>query len=149
VPLVKAQAGKGKDELDATAICQFLLEWNPRLVVVEKQQAMIRFDGAGQRIQQGVTSTGRTMENYGLIRGILVGLALPYQVVAARTWQAVMHRDLPGEDPKQRSILAASRRFPQVDLRASTHCRKPHDGKADALLIAWYGRHVLMGYPAG
>ena len=31
------------------------------------------------------------------------------------------------------------RQFPNVDLRKSERARKPHDGKVDALLIAWYG----------
>ena len=43
------------------------------------------------------------------------------------------------------SILKAGRLCPNVSLLATDRCFEPHDGLADALLIATYGKHVLMG----
>ena len=40
---------------------------------------------------------------------------------------------------KEMSLVSAQRLYPGADLRASTRCKKPHDGIVDALLIATYG----------
>lgn len=103
------------------------------LVVLEKQQAMPG---------QGVTSMFSTGRGFGLWEGMLVGMGLRYQIVHPRTWQKIMLRDVPGDNTKTRSILAAERLFPSVDLRKNGRCRTPHDGKADALLMAEYGKRT-------
>ncbi len=105
------------------------------LVVIEKQQAMP---------QQGVSSTFSIGRGFGLWEGIVAALEKPHVIVHPRTWQKVMHRDVQGDNTKSRSILAASRLFPAVDLRKTPRCKKPHDGKADAMLLAWYGRHYVL-----
>ena len=43
------------------------------------------------------------------------------------------------------SIIAAGRLFPSIDLRRSERARVAHDGKAEALLIAMYGRRLDKG----
>lgn len=43
------------------------------------------------------------------------------------------------------SIKKAQELFPDVSLLASDRCKRPHDGLADALLIAEYGRRRLVG----
>jgi len=64
---------------------------------------------------------------------MLTALEIPYQLVAPQTWQRAMHAGTPGSDTKQRSILAAQRLFPSVDLRRNRKGRRPDDGLADAL----------------
>ena len=82
----------------------------------------------------------------GLARGIWVGIAetmrLPQIWVAPQKWQREMLRGLPAGTTKQRSVLAARREYPHVELRApGTTSRKPHEGIADALCIAtWWLR---------
>jgi hypothetical protein len=49
----------------------------------------------------------------------------------------------PGEDTKQRSVIAAQRLFPNVSLLPTPRCKKPSDGIADALLIAEWGRRKM------
>ena len=102
----------------------------PDMVIIEKQQAMPK---------QGVSSTFRTGVGFGLWEGIIAALGLPYRVVHPRTWQRIAHRDILGNDPKGRSIIAARRLFPNVDLRRTEKCIKPDHNKADAILLAWYG----------
>ena len=127
-------AGKGgKVEYDPDQMRNLLCASGADLVVLEKQQAFPK---------QGVTSTGATMYGFGLWHGIIVGLMMSHVIVRPQTWQAVCLRDVQGSDTKTRSILAAQRLFPGVDLRVSERGRKPHHGKADALLMAWWGaRH--------
>jgi crossover junction endodeoxyribonuclease RuvC len=97
-------------------------------VFVEHQQAMPK---------QGVTSMFSTGYGYGLWLGILAGLAIPHTVVAPRRWQAAM---LAGQgEPKARALLAAARLFPGCAIPKRRH------GRADALLLAEYGRRLLFG----
>ena len=116
----------------------------PGFVVIEKQQAMAKGDAAGRRIPQGAASSFSTGRGYGLWEGIVAGLEIPYLTVHPRTWQKVCHRDITGDNPKAKSIIAAGRIFTGVDLRKTTGCSVPHDGKADALMLAYYG-HLHQG----
>lgn len=95
---------------------------------VEQQQAMPR---------QGVTSMFSTGFGYGLWVGLLTAIRVPHTIVAPRRWQAVM---LAGRgDSKAQAMLAASRLFPEAAIPRTRH------GRADALLLAEYGRRLLSG----
>lgn len=48
-------------------------------------------------------------------------------------------------DTKAMSLVAVRRLFPKVDLRGSEESTKPHDGIIDAILMAEYGRRLLLG----
>lgn len=112
------------------AACQHALP-QVGLVVLEKQQAMPG---------QGVSSMFSVGLGFGLWRGIIAALGLPMLIVHPRTWQKVMLRDIPGDDTKARSIIAASRLFPGVDLKRTPRCKGPDHNFADALLLAQYGQ---------
>lgn len=88
---------------------------------------------------------GGSVANFqrGVCRGwewMAVALCLPYELVAPRTWQAAMLAGLPAGDTKARSLLACQRLFPGVSLLRTAKCSKLHDGMADALLLAEWGR---------
>jgi len=111
------------------------------LVVLEKQQTMpakLR----GRRL--GGASSGKIMYGFGLLHGILVGKGIRHVIVHPRTWRSKLLRDIPGDDNKGRSILAAQRLFPDVDLRRTERCRIPDHNKADSLLLAYYGMQWLL-----
>ena len=99
--------------------------------ILEKQQAMPG---------QGVSSMFSIGQGFGLWEGLLVGLGIPYTIVHPRTWKKEMLRDVPGDDPKGRSILACGRMFPEVSLLRTERCRKPDHNMAEAILLAEYGR---------
>ncbi len=135
-------AAKGRVEYNLAAIRVILARDAIEHVFIEKLQPMpLEKGGTIANYNRGAASH--------LLIGICVGLKIPFTLVAPQTWQKVMLAGTPGGDTKQRSILAAQRLFPTVSLLASERCRKPHDGIADALLIAEYGRRVLAGQSLG
>jgi hypothetical protein len=139
VPLITAQPGRGKDEYDVAEIARLFGAFSPEsFVVVEKPQPIPPTIKAGShaQFQRGV--------QFGFA-WMLEALRIPYQLVAPRTWQRVMHEGTPGDDTKQRSILAAQRLFPGVDLRRSSRARKADDGMAESLLLAEYARRTKNG----
>jgi hypothetical protein len=132
IPLVKSTVGRDHYDLGAIRDQMLALRELQVFVVVEKLQPM-------------PIAKGGTIANFnrGEAQGwnwLLEALRIPYALVSPRVWQKVMHAGTPGDDPKQRSILAAQRLFPGVSLKRTTRCRTLSDGIAEALLIAEYGR---------
>lgn len=150
IPLVESAKG-GRDEYNLPAIADlFRVGGVPLFVTLEKSQPLPAFIGPRGPDGKQEQISGGSVANYnrGLSRGfewMLVAMRIPYQLVAPRTWQAAMHAGAPGSDTKQRSILAAQRLFPGVSLRRTALSRKPHDGIAEALLLAEYGRRTYAG----
>lgn len=89
--------------------------------------------------KQGIASQCKGAGIVGAICGVFAGCGVSYQKVHPRTWSKMM-RDAPGVDKKGRSVLVASTRWPDLDLKGS----KAHN-TADAALIAEWGR--IMGEP--
>jgi hypothetical protein len=79
----------------------------------------------------------------GLLQGICTALKFRWTLVSPSVWQKTFWKVR--ADTKQMSILHAERLFPEVDLLPTERSRKPHDGMADALLIAEHGRRVSTG----
>lgn len=88
---------------------------------------------------QSAPSVFKFGRGYGAIEGILTALEIPYQLVPPKQWCKLMHAGIEAADPKQKSLIAVSRLFPGIDLRATPRSKKPHDGMVDALLIASFG----------
>ena len=132
-PTIKV--GNSKPQFDTAGMFKILqtiaYEGGSIIVTLEKQQAMPG---------QGVSSTFQTGYGFGLWEGLIVGLGLSYTVVHPRTWKREMLKDIPGEDQKGRSIIAAQRLFPKIDLKRTPRCKKVDHNAAEAILIAEYGR---------
>ena len=84
---------------------------------------------------QGVSSTFLFGACYGLCRGVAAGLGLRVELVTPQAWKR--HHGLLGTD-KDAARAVASRLFPGASL-----ARVKDGGRADALLIAEYGRIAL------
>lgn len=97
--------------------------------------------------KQGVASSFNYGRGFGNLEGVLGALRIARTLVRPHVWTKVIHAGLQKELPaKEKSKLALTRLFPDVDLRASERCRKQHEGMMDALLIAEYGRRTLAGH---
>lgn len=129
--------GKGKTKkgnvkkhthMDELAIKSFLETYNSKgtQVFIEKCQSMPG---------QGAAGTANYMCGYGILRGICVGLDMPYTLVHPATWKKKIMRDM--DKGKEASILRAKQLFPKADIGKK-------DGRAEALLIAYYGKTELL-----
>lgn len=99
---------------------------------IEKSQPMPR---------QGVSSVFKYGRTFGMIEALVSAAGIPYEMVTPQKWTKEMHKGIEKSiPPKDRSRIALSRLFPEVDLRVSERAKKPHEGLMDALLIAEYGR---------
>ena len=103
--------------------------------------------------QQGSSSAFKTGDGYGVLRGCLSAARIAYEEVAPATWKKAMGVPKVGgklgsaktRERKAISIAHAQQLFPGVDLRASERCKVPHDGKAEALLLAEWARRRWSG----
>jgi crossover junction endodeoxyribonuclease RuvC len=87
--------------------------------------------------KQGVSSSFKFGESYGVVKGVLGAISLPYQLVTPQKWKKVV---LEGTDKSKEAAIDFCRRmYPEVNLLATERSRKPHSGIADALCIAHYG----------
>lgn len=88
--------------------------------------------------KQGVASSFSFGRGLGIWEGILSAYRIPYAKVAPQTWKKAMLGDMP-RDNKDSSRIAATRLFPNASDMLS---RKKDDGRAEALLMAEYGRRL-------
>lgn len=92
--------------------------------------------------QMGVASSFSFGENFGFIQGLLQANAIPYELVLPQKWKKYFGATA----DKNTSISIAGRLFPSVDLRATPRCKKAHDGKAEAILLAVYSKRLHEGF---
>lgn len=89
-------------------------------------------------------NSGQSMFTFGkmtgVIEGIAAGLNIGYVLPHPKTWQGKLLRDVEGSDTKARSMLAAGRMFPNLEMK-----RKRDHNRADAALIAAYVRMKHLG----
>ena len=92
--------------------------------------------------KQGVASTFKFGEQFGILKGLCMGLGVKFITIAPQEWKrgmGLLHQD------KSASISLAKKLFPGANLRPSARCRKDSDGMAESLLIAEYARRKLCG----
>ena len=136
--LIKAQKA-GETEADTASMLIFpgLVE-----VTIEKVHVMPAVDwksppcpACGQRKTiRGATSLGSFMQNYGVLRGLLIGMKIRFDEVPPATWQRYMHCLTKGD--KNISKAKAQQLFPGAKVTHAT---------ADAILIAEFGRLKALG----
>ena len=119
-----------------------------------EERLLIELDGIAQEYEcicylehvhampkQGVSSTFNFGMNFGFIQGVLKAYEIPYELVTPQKWK----KEFSCTSDKNTSIEVCKRLFPGVKLKATERCRKDHDGIAEALLIAEYGRRHYNG----
>ncbi len=113
----------GSIEEAADLLRAVMFEHSPVLLAIEKVSSMPK---------QGVASTFKFGQNYGVWLGALSALQIPHIIIAPTKWQRAV-LDSGGGDTKARSLSMARRLFPSVDLT-----KKKDHGKSDALMLAIY-----------
>lgn len=135
-PMPTVEAAKGKPEYDVRALNFSLGAFKSVQAVCERLQPLPPTMGGSQANY----ARGRAL---GLLEALLTAQDIPFQLVRPQAWQKIMLAGTGGDDTKQRSIIAAQRLFPSVNLLRTPRCKKPHDGAADALLLAEYARRTF------
>jgi len=119
--------GKAKRQVSASELAELLYLYSGKdcHVYCERVAAM-----AGQ----GVTSVFSFGRSFGMIEGILAALHMPVTYVAPATWVKAVHRGA-GKDASRSRAMEL---FPdnQADFK-----RVKDDGRSDASLIAYWGKH--------
>ncbi len=121
--------GKGtRRDYDLAAMFDLVLGLPPGItVVIEQVQTDPKF---------GCVQSFRLGQGFGLWLGLLTAAAHPIERVTPQRWKGAMLAGLPKE--KSASVLRAKELFPGADLRL-----KKHHNRADALLLAEWGRRNL------
>ncbi len=100
---------------------------------------MCCLEKVGARPGQGVVSMFNFGQNFGYIKGVLESFGIPYQEITPQKWK----REFGLNSEKAVSAEVCRKLFPSIDLLASPKSKKPHDGMAEALLMAEYARRKL------
>lgn len=110
-----------------------------RFIYENCEEARCCLEKVGAMPGQGVTSMFTFGTGYGFIQGVLTAFGIPYQLVPPQTWKKAFSLN----SNKQTSIEVCQRLFPHVNLMRTDRCKKPHDGMAEALIMAEYARRKL------
>ena len=108
------------------------------LFALGKTECRCCLERVGAMPGQGVTSMFHFGENFGLIRGLLQANQIPYEIVTPQRWKKEF-----GITEKNGAITVCERLFPEVSLYRTPRCKKPHDGIAEALLMAEFARRKM------
>ncbi|MBA3935857.1 MAG: Holliday junction endonuclease [Planctomycetes bacterium] len=87
--------------------------------------------------KQGVASTFKFGTGWGMVRGVCAALGASVVLVPSTIWKKRVLLGLPHD--KAGAVQFCTSRWPTADL-VLPGCRVPHDGIADALCLAEYGR---------
>ena len=95
---------------------------------------------------EGVKSTLTAGTNWGFLKGMLVAINARYIEPTPQSWKKAL--GLPKRSGKERkqgkqdAVVLATQLFPGINLTPGRK-KVPHDGMADAVLIAEYARRTL------
>ena len=134
VPVIETQSGKKKKR-----------RISPEMLVAEIEDhidhlAKVYIEDVHAMPGQGVTSMFAFGEAAGLIRGVCAGLKVPVCLIYPITWKRGMKLQGAGKDA---SRAMAARLWPD---KAGLFKRQRDDGRAEAALLAHYGRiHIPTG----
>ena len=99
--------------------------------------ACVCMEKVGVMPKQGLASGFRFGTGWGVLRGVCAALAVPVVLVPPTVWKKRVLLGLTHD--KAGAVQFCASRWPTADL-VQPGCRKPHDGIADALCLAEYGR---------
>jgi hypothetical protein len=138
--------GKKRVKTDlATTEMGNIIRWIIDHIPTENAALMFWIEKAWPMQGQGLSSTFKTAQGYGIWEGVCIGARVQYDIVSPRTWQKAVLQDMPAGDPKTRSMGKCQRIFPSIPLKTPTGRKLSFDGRADAAMIAYYGLLQMKG----
>jgi crossover junction endodeoxyribonuclease RuvC len=136
----------GKNKYNAVAMAQLLNPYarvpNPELLNVYSKvpNALVVLESVHSMPKQGVASSFTFGEGLGLWKGIIAAYNLPLEMPSPQRWKKAILTDQGKE--KDASRYKAIQLFPSMAHMLS---RVKDDGRAEALLLAEYGRRLRTG----
>lgn len=128
-------AGGGIDLFELREILTVPLSNPPaKLVVIEKVHNMPK-DGGSSSFKFG--------DGFGSLKGICVGLGLPFILVTPQQWKKTVLVGYDWKGNKGTSIVYVRQRYPHLSLKPTEGCRKDSHGLADAVCLAEYGVRMM------
>jgi hypothetical protein len=136
--------------LDSTGSILALHDFPGDEVSLCQQMATYELQGARGALEfvhsmpgQGVASTFKFGANFGIWRGVLAALRVPFELVRPQIWKREFIKPSDATGKKSAELVAASRLFPGAPLHGPRG--GVLDGRAEALLIAeWLRRKAGM-----
>ncbi|WP_421901278.1 hypothetical protein [Maridesulfovibrio sp.] len=118
-----------QDWVDAPTVSGKLLEWRSFYQITN-----VGLERVHSMPGQGVSSTFKLGENFGIWQGLLLAYGLPFETITPQTWMKSysMVKKVRNDKP---SLTVARQLFPAAPLE-----RKKDHGRADALLLAEHVR---------
>ena len=119
-------------------------EWFAEMKKLGKVEAAL--ERISVRPGEGVKSKLTAGTNWGFLKGMLVAINARYVEPTPQAWKKLLA--LPKRSGKERkkgkedAVVLATQLFPGINLTPGRK-RVPHDGMADAVLIAEYARRTL------
>lgn len=123
----------GKRRIDTQALAALLAEWGERFKIVRATVEEVHAMPG-----QGVTSMFSFGFSAGAVQQALASAGFPVTLVQPATWKA-LYGLRGGADNKDASRRMASKLLPE---HADLWSRKKDDGRAEAALLAHYGRNL-------
>jgi len=127
--------GNGKRAVDASLLANIIREY-----ISASDEAGERLEGIIERVNampgQGVTSMFNFGQSFGVVLGVLAALGVRHRLVHPASWKRAAK--LIGQEKDEARQLAL-RLWPE---RARDFLRKTDVGRADASLIAYFGRLI-------
>ena len=131
-PTTEIKSGKKtKNVYRVSDMVNIISDYKHATAIIEKQQSMPG---------QGVSSMFSIGYGYGLWLGILSALKISYIEITPQSWKKEMMAGMGKE--KKASCYKVQQMFP--DIEVFTKRGRALDGRADAILIAEYGRRKNM-----
>jgi hypothetical protein len=145
LPLPVLRHKSGRRELDPVLLAG-QIRWLQSRIPLAPPPRLAVVEAVGARPGQGVVSMfgfGRTL---GAIEGVLAAMSIPVERPTPQRWKKAI---LDGtKKDKTAAIAYVRRRFPGAELVPKGK-RTPHDGMAESLCLAEYGRRLLAGESDG
>ena len=90
--------------------------------------------------KQGVASSFKFGDGFGSLKGLCVGLGLPFILVTPQRWKKMILAGYDWKGNKDMSIVWVKQRYPHISLRPTERSRVDSHGLADAVCLAEYGK---------
>ena len=139
MPTIVVSGSKTKTEVNPVPLARIM-----RTLRAEHKDLHVVAEVVHAFPKQGVVSVFNFGRSAGVTHGILAALQIPYTLVQPARWKAAIMAGMGKE--KEASVVRALQLFPGLESKLITERGRKIDGRADALLMAyWLQQELAFG----